>query len=261
MNFGTFVSTNYDIQRNSPDKHEVSEKELSLTFLSSRQVSDTYKLEFALSISFQSFDNGKMDRKLTAANIDMKSLEKAIWDKIDRYDKDYLILKDFSTNKATFTFNYEKWFKDSIKNSTSSLSMAKFSKEIDFKKRVPKIIMYDMMRENFANFLEYRFKKYVIDKKLDKKWFRNLMKERSFRSKIANLFNYSYDMQFNKMIMSLKPQYIMMFLFGLSKLTKSSKDDINYNDFEKEFEKKTKRKLSMKEKNKYKKYIKSGKIF
>jgi len=259
MNFGTFVATNYDIKNNSLGKHQISNKEVSLTFLNARQVADTYKIEFAVSISFQSFDNGELSRRLSASNIDMKSLENAIWSNIDSYDKDFLILKDFSTNKATFYFDYDKWFKDSISNSSSNLSMVKFSKEISFSKRVPKIIMYDIMRENFSGFLENRFKKYVIDKKLDQKWFRNLMKDRKFRSKIANLFNYDYDIQFNKITMSLKPQYVMMFLFGLSKLTKNT--DISYNDFEKEFENKTRRKISIKERDKYKKFIKNGKIF
>lgn len=259
MNFGTFVATNYDVRGNFPDKHKISEKELSMTFLNARQVADTYKLEFSLSLSFQTFDNGSISKKLTASNIDMKSLREAVWDKIDRYDKEYLTLKDLSTNKATFYFNYEKWFDDSIKDKRSNMSLAKFSKEISFSKRVPKIIMYDMMRENFGEFIENRFKKYIIDKKLDKKWFRNIMKDRKFRAKVANIFNYDYDMQFNKITMSLKPQYIMMFLFGLSRLTRNT--EINYNDFEKEFEKKTKRKLSMKEKNKYQKFIKNGKIW
>lgn len=261
MNFGTFVSTNYNVANNFPDKHEVDSKEVSMTLLSAKQVLDTYRISFALSISYQSTNPNNAGRMLTAHNVDMKSLEDAVWDKIDSQDKDYLILVRLTTREVIFDFNYEKWFDEATRGVGGSFSAVTFNKTITFKKRVPKIIMYDIMRNNFSNFVENRFRKYVIDKKLDTRWFRNIFRNQRMRRFTANMFHYDYDIQFNRLSMSLKPQYIMIFLFGLTRLTARERSNISYHDFEKEFEDKTRRRLTAFEKDVYKKFLRTGKTF
>lgn len=160
---------------------------------------------------------------LLASNIDQVSLKQAILDNVDIQDRKYITLKSFNTNKAEFYFDYQKWIADSLKGVALEKKFSFFDRSIRMAVPVPKMILFDSLRFDFIRFITAKIKEFVVKNGLSKKWFYKIIPismQSAFNMKTQDLFNYEYDIQYNKFSISLKPEYVI----AISYLIKSSLD-------------------------------------
>jgi hypothetical protein len=171
--------------------------------------------------------------QIRASQIDDVSLKKAIIDNIDEYDRNYMELSFFSTNKAEFYFNYNKWINDTLKDIDIQKELSIFNRKIKFKKALPKMVMYNSLRKGFSDFLSLKLREEILKRKLDKKKFIPFLPKEFVNflgQKTDKLFNYEYDMQYNTLYVRLKPELVITASLLLAKVISDTKSDIKNND-------------------------------
>ena len=91
----------------------------------------------------------------------MKSLKDAIVGKINPYDREYMNLVQYSTVKAVFELDSDKWINDCLRNVSPNNRLDKFEQVFSFSKQVPKMIMFSNSRFAFEKFVIRKFKSYI----------------------------------------------------------------------------------------------------
>ena len=88
-----------------PGKIKVTRSSVSLQFALARRVEGTYKVEFIVNIH----PNVMVDptKNLRPSMVDMQSLKIAIIGSIREYDRKYMQLKHFTTQKAVFYYPFQ----------------------------------------------------------------------------------------------------------------------------------------------------------
>lgn len=84
------------------------------------------------------------------------------------------------------------------------------------------MILQNQVMGYFEKFLTRHFKDYMEKKRKPAKWFKYLIPEelrKKTRTKVSNMFEYNYDMQWNTMTLHLKTIYIMALLFAIGSIT------------------------------------------
>lgn len=204
-------------------KITVKKEDVFLRFMYGRVVLDSYKIEFAVTILGYGYQE-----KLNSLTLDMASYKQAIMDNISESDRKYMILKELTPIKAVFYLDFNKWFDDAINNAKFVRpSTSLFARDLYFKIAPPKMILNDILRDEFGRFLETKFKQYMVKKNLGKKWFDLFLPDfasKSIKIKSVDFFDFSFDIQFNVMRMKLKDVYILMLMYGLVKINDKIKE-------------------------------------
>ena len=190
--------------------------DLEISFNLARRVGSEYKIEYLV----------KMIEVKRSSEIDKKSLEESIIKKLNNEDAKYLILKEFSTFKAVFWFDYRKWLKDSASNITPVKDFAGFRKVFKFSKPIPKVISYDFIQVGFSAFIVDKFQKFIKLNRKEKSWFSGMLSdenERKMMNKFDYFFNFSYDYQTNSITATVNPIYIGILLVAANQIQKTKK--------------------------------------
>lgn len=221
-----FISPNLIQQNLSPpqydEKLKLTKYDVKLTFLYSKDNGVDYTLTYAVQILPK---GNKIDpsKPFTVANIDMISLREAILGNIPPSDLKYIILQSFDNIKAIFKFNVDKWMKDATMGIRPMIHISKFDRSFKLKKAPPRVILYEPTRNVFEQFITRKFKDWLESSKKEAKFFKYLVPENQrnkIRTKFRNMFDWSYDSQWNKIIATLKPLYIMALLYATGEVIK-----------------------------------------
>lgn len=206
-------------------KIELRKKDIALTHLLSKDLGKTYKVVFLINI-YPPMNIGP-NLKITPRTVNMISLKKAILGNIKNYDLKYMKLINFDTQKAEFHFDLDKWLGDATSGLKSSTAISKFARTFKFKVAPPRMIMEDMLRDEWGKFILKHFKKYIEDKNKGKDYFKHLLPKEikgKMKKRIVNMFEWQYDIQWNRVTATLKSVWILALLFAIStsvdKLTK-----------------------------------------
>lgn len=205
MFFSPLLTNQAPLQQN--EKIVLSRFDITLLFANAGEIDNTYKVQYLITIKPQ----------IRASNINKESLKKAILANIPIGDEKYMYLKYFDTYKVIFYLNFNKWFIDTMKNYTVKSSISKFEKTYKFKVVPPRMIAFDVMQTPFANFLTKKFKKYIMEKKQEKKFLISFLPDslvNKLKTKIVNMYDYEYNLQFNEMNCKMKSIYIFTILMA-----------------------------------------------
>jgi len=201
-------------QKKLEEKIKLKKEDVSLQFVYSRPANNNYTIRFIVQLHPvlpQIFSN-IISNQIRASQINMISLHDAILANIDEKDRKYITLTSFDTLKCDFNFNFDKWLNDTLNGVSPKTYISKFDQEYKLKIQPPKIIMYDIMRINFFNFISKKFKEYIQKKNYDKKWFGPLLPknwQKKINIKLSNMFDYDYDYMNNRFIVKMKSFYIL----------------------------------------------------
>ena len=180
--------------------------------------------------------------------IEKESLKQAILNNISSYDRQYMELNSFTRKKAIFHLRTKKFIDDTLRNVKPTTVLTNFSKVYRLKKRWPDMITYDIMKDSFVDFLLYHFKDYINKKGRGLLKFFNV----KARGRLSNLFDYTYDYNFNYITVSLKTVYKASLLFGL----RNSFNKRGTKPFD--FNRSVNRRVSNFNKNKWRRFVKKS---
>ena len=222
-----FISPLLLKQTLSPPQYETKVKltkdDVKLNFLFARDNGLVYKLQYTVQILPRN-KNINPSLQLTVRNLDMIALREAILGNIPPNDLKYVILESFDDIKAIFRFDVNKWLKDSTIGLKPEIYISRFDRVFKFKISPPRIIMYDPVSSRFDQFIIRSFKNWLEESRNSAKYFKYLFPEKQ-RSKIRqsfrNMFEWSYDSQWNKIVSTLKPIYILALLYATGAVIKN----------------------------------------
>ena len=224
------------------EKHKIIPSQVNLHFTLGRAVNKTYRVVYMVIIQDKmSMSTGALP--LQNRFIDQESLKSSIIASIEPVDRDYMKLVKFSSVSATFEFNWNKWFNDSLKNVRPNNRLAKFEQTFKFKKQVPKMIAFSTTRNNFDKFILRKFKVYMEKNRKARTWFEKFLPREisgKIRLGISTMFDYEFNWQTNSIVAKLKPVYVMGILFSISAIASTKKQDYIKVDFSKSVKRKAK---------------------
>jgi hypothetical protein len=216
-------------------KIKVEKKDVSLQFLLANDAGKTYRVLFIVMINYNQLlkDYGTQP---SASNIDLISLKSAILESIHPYDRKYMILSKFTTTEVEFLFDTKKWLEDATRGIQPRIYLTRFAREFSFKVEPPKMIMFDELREVWGRFISRKFREWteqhnrynLFFKVMVPSFLRNKMKHR-----INDMFDWEYDMQWNRITVRMKSFWIAAVLFGFSAMiVKARKPEIEKKQFD-----------------------------
>jgi len=216
-------------------KYNLKKNDITLQFVLARPTGNTYKIRYLISIHPVAFTSQM--QQIRASQINMVSLHDAIIDSIDAYDRKYMVLKYFDTLKCEFEMNFEKWFNDAVEGISPRTYLSRFDQEYRLKIQPPKMIMFDSLRTQFFDFLAVKFKEHLVKKNKDTLWMGKLLPkdfQKSVNVRLANLFDYEYDYQMNRMIVRLKTVYVIGVAYAVGmavdEIKKSKQDKMKFSE-------------------------------
>lgn len=211
--FTTFYNQKLEVQsvddfwKQQNRKIALAKNNVSLQFYFASATNLGYKSSFIVHINTPAIG------QIRASQIDMDSLKQAIWDNVDDYDKQYTELRFFSTNKAEFYFDWKKWINNAFKDIELKKEFSIFNRRLMFKIRLPQMIRFDSIRNGFCDFIERKMREKITADRLEKKKFIPFLPKKLIEAldkKVENLFDYTYDMTGNMLIIKLKPQIVLI---------------------------------------------------
>lgn len=214
------------------EKIKLVKNNISLQFYFAGQNQYGYKVSFIVHIVTPQYN--PVYTQIRASTIDMNSLKKAIIDNIDPLDQKYMMLSNFSTNKAEFYFNYEKWINDAFRNVESKKYNSIFTRQIHMAVPVPRMILYDSIRTGYIRFMQNKIKEYFLKKRLAKKFLIPILPKdimEKIRMSIYNIYDYEYDIQYNTFYIKLKSEFVIAATMLLAKSVNDiSKQKVDFNN-------------------------------
>lgn len=210
-------------------KIKISPADINMSFLLAADIGKTYKVTYVLSIITK---QQKLDPniKLSPSKVDMISLKNSILANVDSYDKGYMNISAFDNMKVEFHFDSDKWLNDCLNNVSPVTYFSRFNRIFKLKKRVPAMISHDYTTIPFEKFVIRRFQEYMESKKKAAVWFKHLFPDevrQRWSKGAANMFDYTYDTQWNTITITLKPLYILGIIYAIGLMTKKmTKRDI-----------------------------------
>ncbi len=214
------------------EKENIRSSQINMQYVMGRSIGSTFRVTYLVSINPSTI----MSKNLTNQNVNMNSLKESIINKIDAFDRPYMKLINFSTSKAIFELDTIKWMNDAFKTVIPNNRLTKFEQIFKLKKQVPKMISLSVARSDFEKFLLRQFDNYMEKHRKNKSWFQKFLPRDitgKIRLKIATMFDYEYDWQYNKIIARLKPVYVMGILFATGAIVSSKQQKLVNIDFEK----------------------------
>lgn len=252
-----------NIKRVSDNKQKIklSSSEISLQLLRSKDIGSTYKVEYLVNINSKT---GLKDpsHELSLRDIDNISLKKAIMNNIKSYDQRYMELADFDHTKATFHLKVDKWLDDATRGLRSKKKMATFEIIFKLKQEPPRMILEDALRNQWSEFVIRKLKQWAVEKdRREKSLLGDIFPKsmlRSLRRKLTYMFDWSYDVRWNRVEAQLQSKWVIALLYATSKLTKKETlDKLQSSSSKYKFPTKVKKDLKSKDfsKKKWKKLI------
>ncbi len=204
------MTTLTNVIQQADQKIKLEKNDIVLNFVLSRSTFDGYKIIYT--IRMQPMKMVMAGIQIRASQIDMISLHDAIIQNLDPFDAKYMTLKKFDTLTCEFFFEFDKWFSDATNGIVPRTYISKFDQEFRLKIQPPKVIMFDIGRNDFFGYIADKFKKYIINKNKEKLWLGHLLPkdfQKYVNAKLANCFDYTYDYQQNRFIVQLKTAYVL----------------------------------------------------
>lgn len=217
------------------EKIKLVKNNIKLQFYYAGQNQYGYKCAFIVHIITPQYN--PMFTQIRASTIDMNSLKQAILDNVDPYDRKYMMLNNFSTNKAEFYFNWEKWVADAMRGVEPKKYNSIFSRSIKMGAPTPRMILSDSIRSGFVKFIQKRLKDYFLRRKLAKRFLIPILPKDildKIRMSVYNIYDYEYDIQYNTLFIKLKSEFVIAATLLLGKTIKDLKKqkvDFNNPDF------------------------------
>jgi len=261
MIYGRAFSQTLRINQNI-SRIKVSKNDVNLTFLLTRDTGKTYRIVYVVGILTKE-QRYNPTLVLSPSKIDMISLKKAILANMFYSDLKYMELIKFTHKAAEFDFNVEKWLKDATANIRPKTEFSRFSKVFRFKAKVPMMVL-TTNSFGFNNFIIRKFKEYMDSKQKAAKWFKYLIPNelrKKVRSRVSNMFEYNYDIQWNSLTLTLKTIYIFALIYAIGLVAKKmTKSDISGEHKQKKFAKSVKANIAKFDRKKWEKFIMTGRM-
>lgn len=242
-----------DIQKPSTDAIKISPNNISLTFIRANDINKEYKITFAVTVFSQEYN---FNIPGVATKVDMQSLKNAIISSVHESDRPYFLLENFTFKIATFKFLWRKWFSDSLTGVNPQTHLSKFERTFSLKRQLPRMIAYNF--NPYTNiFMVNRFRELTTERKMHS-WFDGFIPkeyQQKINIKIDNMFDYSYDYQFNRIVLRLKSIYILGILFAVGYAVNTALEK-KQPYIRIDFEKKTKGKIKDFDRKKWESFIK-----
>jgi len=199
-------------KKKTEEKIKLRPSQVNLQFLSGRPAKGTYIVSHSVII-----------QSIGAEPIQLRGLNKKVYEdclikSTKRLDQKYMKLTKYTTTKATFEFDVNKWLKDSLYNVKPSNRVSRFEQVFKLKVSPPEMISYSVSKIHFDKFILNKFMNYMDKNRKSKVWFKNFLSNKMFSKKsriISLMFDYEYNWQENKFLAKLKPLYIMGLLFAV----------------------------------------------
>lgn len=214
-----------NVIQNTIEKLKLTKNDITLNFALSRSTFDGYKIIYTIQIHPMKMVIA--GQQIRASQIDMPSLKEAIINNIDTFDIKYLTLKKFDTITCEFYFDFDKWFREATNGIKPRIFLSKFDQEFRLKIQPPKVIMFDIGRNDFFQYITNKFKKFIINSNKEKLWLGHILPQdfqKSINIKLANCFDYSYDYQMNRFIVQLKSVYVIGVSYAIGMAIKEIKN-------------------------------------
>ena len=261
MIYGQSLSNVLRINQNI-SRIKINKNDVNLTFLLTRDVGKTYRIVYVVGILTrqQRYDPSFI---LSPSKIDMVSLKKAILANIFYSDLKYMNLISFTHKTAIFDFNIEKWLDDATRNLKPKTEFSRFNRVFRFKAKVPMMVL-TTNSFGFSEFVIRNFKEYMDSKQKAAKWFKYLIPEelrKKVRSRVSNMFEYNYDMQWNSLTLTLKTVYILALIYAIGLMAKKmTKSDVSGEYKQRQFAKSVKSNITKFDRKKWEFFVRTGRI-
>lgn len=190
---------------------------------------NNFTITYLLSINMPNPRNPSMP--LQYNQVDLVSLKTAILGKFKNEDIKYLEIVNFDTSKVIIRFKHEDWIRDAMNGVNGIPRLSKFELEFKLKKNVPMFILFDGFLFMFNEFITIKIIEHVKKYNLVKSYFSKILNS-LFKNKssimLEQMFNYEYNHQLNTFSIKLKDTYILLSVYGISKMI----NNVNKKDFE-----------------------------
>lgn len=198
-----------------------AEYDVMLTFINAKVSNGKYSFLFMNSlISKDIVGNG-----IRASKVDMRKLQSKIMSKVDTKDLKYIKLREFSTSRVVFVFDIDSWLDDALRNSIGRVYLSKYDKEFRLKIQPPTMVRYYGIRVEFSRYVASYFKEYARKKPQQRNTLFSIIPksyENIIKTHVANMFDYEYDFQSNRIIVRLKTIYLTGLIFASFALTEKN---------------------------------------
>lgn len=194
----------------------ITKNDVNLTPMISREAMGFYQMHYIVQINLKPHQ-ADPGFSLRASQIDLVSLRTAILSNIKPYDLRYVILHSFDTRGAIFRFNHDAWLRDATSRMRVTTHFSRFDRSFKFNLKLPRMIMTDFTLATFEPFLQRRFIDWLESSRKEAQYFRALIPDnvrRNIRTKLRNMFEWSYDSQWNEVVARLKNIYILALLYA-----------------------------------------------
>lgn len=189
--------------------------DLTLTFINAKVANGKYTFLYMNNIISKDFSIGSMG--IRASQINFRELQSKIMSNVNKSDLKYIKLKEFNTSKSIFVFDIDSWLDDALKNVKGVVFLSRFDKEYRLKIQPPKMVMYYGIRPDFSKYVASYFKEYIKKKPNQRNVLFDMVPknyENVIKTNTANMFDYEYEFQNNRMIVRLKSVYITGLIFS-----------------------------------------------
>ncbi|MDR0676821.1 MAG: hypothetical protein LBF97_07280 [Elusimicrobiota bacterium] len=160
----------------------------------------------------------------TITKIDKNKLKQKLEAFIKPTDRKYIKLSEFTHMKSIFTFDIDAYLDDCFKNIKIESFNSSWDRVAKLKIIPPHMVRGFAMRIDIEKYIGTYFKKYIEKHPIMRKdLVKALPKEalKVFNLKEENLFNFIYEYSTNRIIGRLKPEYVAMIIYTITKLKNS----------------------------------------
>ena len=147
-------------------------------------------------------------------------------------DKEYIKLNSCSIKECVYEFNVDKWLASAFSKAKLEKNLVNFEKQIKLSKKIPKMVEETNSIDCFSKFVSKKIKDYINKNSKLKKDLQMYSVETIGKKLGINLYQDKYDYYLNKIILSIKPEYINTLLAYISLDTKKEKEKVK-TDFDK----------------------------
>jgi hypothetical protein len=239
--------------------------EITMRFVTSRLVNGEYLCFYNITIH-PSTTRRPPNFVLVSKNIDQLSYKKAIEESIPVQDRKFIKLKAIDSFGAVLRFDVKEWITAafySVYPKVEKIGMKKM-----YKARVlpPRVMAYDVFMKCWQEFICKEFSKWIVQNGKQDSLIEKLIPEvlrKKLKKNINDLFDFNYDTSNNYMVVTLKPVWVMSFMYAAAKLGEKKPDAVNKSDIDKNkgFFNNVDNELKSFDENKWKDFLKKKNLF
>jgi len=240
----------------------LNKEDVSLDRLFSKTNGKDFEVHFAVLINPRGSNNPAVP--LSPSNINLTSLRTSLISNIREPDKKYMILSNFDTRKAVFTFNHKKWLDDATSRLKPKTEISRFRRDFKFNVSPPPMLLTDYVSKPIEEFILKKFIEWLESKRKEVTYFKYLIPDnfrQNIRSGIRAMFDWEYDKQWNVVSAVLRPEYILALLYATGVAMNEYKRlrDKDIQDSQRRlFSDKVKKNIKQFDRKKWEKFVKKG---